>query len=350
MNVWLLIAGVLVLLLALQDAIRTTLANSGGGPISLPLTRLLFRTMLAVHRGLGRRHPRLLQRSVPLIILMVPLTWVVLLWSGWLLLFSADPALVLDAQSREPADFSSRIYFVGYTVFTLGIGNYVPQDGLWEILTAVASLSGFFLITLSATYLIPLASAAAQEHQLAAVIADLGDTPPAIVSNAWDGQGFSPLKDPLNQLVPIIELHAQRHRVYPMLHYYYTPHRRLAITVMLSALDEALLLLSEGVHPDARLAEGVTSPARRAIARFMGDLEEAFLTPSEHAPPPPSLDQVAEAGIPVIESSSFERHAETHSEHRRRLKAYAESAGWRWADVNAGDVLARPAIGRRPVR
>ena len=342
MNVWFLLAGILVLFFALQDAVRTTLANSGGGPISLPLTRLLFRTMLAVHRGLGRRYPRLLQRSVPVIILLVPLTWVVLLWSGWLLLFSADPSLVLDAQSREPADLSSRIYFVGYTVFTLGIGNYVPLDGIWEVLTAVASLSGFFLITLSATYLIPLASAAAQEHQLAAVIADLGDTPPDIVTSAWDGQGFSSLENPLNQIVPIIELHAQRHRVYPMLHYYYTPHRRLAVTVMLSVLDEALLLISEGVHPDVRLAPGVTSPVRRAIARFMEDLEEAFLTASDHAPPPPPLGRVAASGIPVVEPSSFERDAETHSKHRRRLKAYAESAGWQWADVTSTEASHAP--------
>lgn len=276
----------------------------------------------------------MLQVTGTTILLAIIGIWIVALWTGWLMLFSADPGSVVDTHTREPADLTSRIYFTGYTIFTLGIGNFTPKDGLWEVLTAVASLNGLFLITLSITYLVPIVSAAVEERRIAAVIADLGHTPHGILIRAWNGEGFTVLSTAFSQIVPMIELHAQRHLAYPVLHYFHSPHRRTAVSPGVAALAEAMLLLTAGVKPSARPPEIVTASVDDAIAGLLETIRTQYIEAGDETPPLPNLKQLAEAGIPVVESRVFEEEAHRRDEIRRLLKAFVEDDGWRWKDVD----------------
>jgi hypothetical protein len=325
------------------DALWTTLSMTGGGPLSTGLARGLWRSVHDLRHWTGASSTRLLQLAGPGILLSSLLLWIVLLWVGWTLLFSAAPDAVRALQTGSPASLAGRVYFTGYTLFTLGIGNYVPAPGGWEIVTAIASLNGLFLITLSITYLVPVLAAATRKHQLATVIATLGLSPHDFVERAWRDEAFASFRTQMVQLVPMIEMHARSHLAYPVLHYFHSPDRRAAISLRLAALDEALLLMEYGLAPGVRPPEAVLAPVRRAIGDLLSTLHGAYIRPDEAAPSLPPLQPLVEAGLPVAGEAAYRRATDAKAPRRQLMRAYVEDDGWAWNDVeNAPAAWASP--------
>lgn len=326
MKTLLLLLGVLIIGAVFVDALWTTVAAAGGGPLTTRLARGLWGAALRLHRRSGRH--RLLALMGPVILMSAILLWIALLWAGYLLVFSAGDAAggaaaVVHASTGAPASFWERVYFTGYTISTLGLGDYVPRGDAWRVATALASLSGLFLVTLSITYLVPVLSAVAAKRQIAALVADLGMTPAAILERAWDDEGRFALGGALTQLAPMIELHAQRHLAYPVLHFFHSRHAREAVAPRLAALDEALLVIAA-----AALREGTSVPlpahvARQAIGGVLKTLDTAFIRESETAPP---LDARHEDAAAL-------RAAADNEARRRLLLAFVRDDGWTWDDV-----------------
>lgn len=327
------LAGIVLVVVAMLDVLWTTLSMRGGGPLSTGLARGLWRLAHGLRQWSGSSSTLLLQLAGPGILLSSLLLWIVLLWAGWTLLFSAAPDAVRASQTGGPASLVGRVYFTGYTLSTLGIGNYVPTSGGWEIATAVASLNGLFLITLSITYLVAVLSAATRKHQLATVIATLGRTPHEIVRRARAGEAPDSLRTHLAQIVPMVEMHARSHLAYPVLHYFHSPDRRAAVSLRLAALDDALFLMRHGLASGESPDEATVSPAREAIGGLLSTLHSAFINPDEAPPPPPSLGPLSEAGIPVASEDAYRRASSGASKRRRLMRAYVKDDGWRWADV-----------------
>ena len=333
MNWLLALLGVVLIGVTIVDAVWTTLSTGGGGPVTDRLSNWLWRGVLfARNNGSSGRHG-LLTMLGTLNLLMIIGIWILLLWTGWTLLFSADPGSVLNSATRQPANLTSRIYFTGYTIFTLGIGNFVPEGGFWEVLTAIASINGLFLITLAITYLLPVVSAAAQKRQLAAVVSDLGRTPEGIVLRAWNGRDFEGITNHFAQLVPLIEGHAERHAAYPILHYFHSPSRRAAASPNLAALDEALLLMTAGVEPDVRLPAVAIGPLQDALDGLLSVLQRQYIHDADEPPAVPDLGVLQKAGIPVVSMDAFRPAVARRSDHRRLFRGFVESDGWEWADV-----------------
>jgi hypothetical protein len=53
----------------------------------------------------------------------------------------------------------NKIFYTGYTLSTLGLGDMEPEGNFWDILTAILSFTGLILISIAITYLIPVVSA-----------------------------------------------------------------------------------------------------------------------------------------------------------------------------------------------
>ncbi len=132
--------GAAIVAVAVLDALSTTLAAStAAGPITARIGGGLWR--------LGRRlasGPRsaLMVVMGPAIVVATVATWLLLLWIGWTLVFVADPSAVVSATTREPADWWARSYFAAYSLFTLGLGDYVPQGAPWQLATSLALVNG----------------------------------------------------------------------------------------------------------------------------------------------------------------------------------------------------------------
>jgi hypothetical protein len=212
------IIGVVLVLLAIVDAVQTTLtAGSGGGPLTTPVGRVTWRLLLRVSSGHSSKR---LGYGGMLTLLLTVSMWVLLLWSGWTLIFAASPGTVVDATTGAPASVPATIYYAGFVVFTLGVGDFVSTSGTWQVLTALASFIGLFVITLSITYLVSVVSAAVTRRQLAESISILGRTGPEIVLAHWnDGQLSSQFPSRLQTLSTQLLKTTQQHLAYPVLHY-----------------------------------------------------------------------------------------------------------------------------------
>ena len=193
------VVGLAIVALALVDLLWTTIAaGSGGGPLTRRLGAVLWRGALALHAR--RPGHGLLASAGPVIVFSLFLSWVATVLAGWCLVFLSTEDAVRESSTGLAADVVDRIYFTGYTVFTLGIGDYRPGDGVWQLLTVAATGTGLVLVTVGITYLVGVASAVTERRQLASSIAALGDNAESILVRAWNGRDFGALRDHLVSL------------------------------------------------------------------------------------------------------------------------------------------------------
>ena len=182
------VGGAALLLLALWDLFWTTLGE-GGGPLTRRLAKQIWRLVFALHEVWPKS--RLLSIGGIAITLCTVALWLLLSWAGWTLIFSAPGAVVHDTAAGEQADLWGRIYFVGYALSTLGMGDLQPRGDVWRVLTAVASLYGLFQISFAISYLIPLVLAATFKRRIATFISCMGNAADDLLINMWNGEDSS---------------------------------------------------------------------------------------------------------------------------------------------------------------
>lgn len=320
------VAGALIVLLTLYDMFNTTVGLGGGGPLSARLTV-----------GLWRRLPwgpgPMRGSAGGIISFCTIVMWMGLLWFGWTLIFLPVADAVVRASTGEPADLVARIYFTGFTLFTLGLGDYRPSGSLWQILTALCVANGFLAVTMSATYLVPMLSAAAQKRAVASMIDSLGDTPEDIVINGWRDGNLLSLGSRLASIAPQIVSTAASHLSYPILHTFSTTHAGRALPVQIAKLSEALLLVEHGVSPEVRPAVLDISSAKRALSDFFHDVGQSGSKAAEDGPPPPDLARLVEAGIPTVGPEDYDRAVAGRRGMRSRAFGIARESGWSIGDV-----------------
>lgn len=326
MKVVLIAVGLVLVAASLIDLIWTAVAaGSGAGPITGRLAGTVWRSALALHRR--RPSHALLSFSGVTTVLVVMAAWISLVLGGWMLVFTASSGAVRVADSQMPADFIGRIYFTGYTVFTLGNGDYVPGEGFWQLATVLAVATGLILVTLSITYLVPVASAVAERRQLASYINSLGTDPHEITIGGWSGGNFNGLTQHLVSLTSLLHTSAQHHLTYPVLHYFHSQDRQSAAPPNIVNLSQALLLLREGVDPDVRPDAALLEPLDRAIAVFLNTLHGARLAPGIPLPRP-TLDPLRNVGIPVVGDDDYVASAASSENRRGLLAGLLADDGW----------------------
>ena len=233
MDTWMLVVGALLLAVVGYDAIATTLsAGAAAGPVTSRIGAGWWRLARNLARTPGSP---VVSSSGPIVILLTIAVWLAMLWGGWMLIFSADPDAVLSSSTRTPASAWSRVYYSAFTVFTLGVGDYIPNGQLWEVLTGVAVLTGLGLTTLAITYLVPVVSAVVARRVQASTIAGMGPSPQEIVSSAYRDNRFDYLDHRLQTLSDQILETAERHLSYPVLHYFHSAERHVDLRVQLYA-------------------------------------------------------------------------------------------------------------------
>ena len=320
-------AGILMVVITFVDALWTTLWIEGAaGPLTSRLSTFLWR----VARWLtGPDNHKLLSLAGPIILFTSVLSWVVLVSLGWLVVFDSGAGSLLDVRTREPADLVGKIYFVLYSVFTLGNGDYVPNGKVYQLATAATVASGMSLITLAITYLLSVVSAVADKRSVASHISGFGQSPEEIVLTAWDGTGFGKLAPQLAHLTSNLGLLAEQHQAYPILHYYHPASRSKASAAAITAFDEALTILEHAVTEEHRPEQVELKPARQSVSSYLETLSSAFIVPADHPPPAPDLNKLRSAGVPVVSDEYYAEVLEGCSERRRMLLGLLLNDGWR---------------------
>lgn len=324
--------GALLIMITALDLFWTTLAVSGGGgPITARLSRSLWNAALWMHHRRGW-HDALRAAGVAMFLLIV-LLWALALWLGWTLIFLADPQSIIEAQTGTPADFWGRVYFAGYTVFSLGVGDYRPQGALWQVLTPIATASGLGMLTLAVTYLVPIVQAVVDKRRLARLIRLMGDSPWQMARYLCQQRDRQTLDTQLSSLCAPILLLSERHHAYPVLHYFHAMKHAQAAGAAVVTLDEALTLLKHGLREPIGPSPAAIDPLRQAIGVYFRTLRESYVDPPHHAPPAPSLKPLDDAGLPVVDQQTFENALRRLDDRRRMSLALVRHEGWDWDAV-----------------
>ena len=162
------VAGLLVIVITFLDFFHTTLSGNGFGFISEVINRLLNRLIIQnKDRGIfiysGLTH-----------LLINTMVWLVLLFLGAFIVFTAGDEMVIHEMSGLPANNYERFYFTAYVLSTLGIGDYVPGNETSQVLAGILSFTGFILITIGLTYLLSVVQANLKKKELAFLISTTG--------------------------------------------------------------------------------------------------------------------------------------------------------------------------------
>lgn len=319
--------GVFLLAVTIVDLCWTTLWVEGGaGPITSRLMAWTWRTL----RLVGRTNPRLQSLSGVVIFALTLTVWILLLWVGWTLLFASAGSVLIDTLNRGAISWADRFYFTGYTMFTLGTGDFVPQEGRWQLVTVLVAASGLLFVTLSVTYSLSVLDAVTQKRAFASSVSGLGTQSEDIVRRSWNGTDFQEFDSTLSSFVTQLTVLTENHNAYPVLHYFHSAHADRAPVMEIAALDEALTIFLFGIPEQDCPNEIVLRTARISIQHYLETINKTFVDPAEQTPPQPSLEVLRDAGVPTCSDEQFAAALEELSSRRRILLGLVESDARRW--------------------
>lgn len=315
------------------DVVWTALGTHGGGPVSGPFTMALWRVARRIFAA--RQNHRLLSFAGSMILALQLVLWTLMLWVGWILIFSARDGALVNSQTHAPADLPSRMFFCAYMLSTMGNGDFAPARGGWQIAASIGTLSGLGILTLAITFVLQVLTAVVQKRQMAAYINDIGAVPREILRCSWTGVRFDSLADHLVQLTQLVPLYTEQHLAYPVLLYYHSENERTSATLRLASMYELVLLLRDGVAEEARMPPMVIEPLYRALQGFAHTIRGEWVDPADEAPPPPSLSILRELGIPTVDDAVFARAMADAAEDRRFFAGLIACDARTWDRVHA---------------
>jgi hypothetical protein len=327
MNLIPLLTGILVLTVVSVDLLWTTLWIQGSAG---PITSRLMNAEWQLLRQVAGDRQRLLSLSGPLILVTSLAVWILLLWGGWTLLFAAGEQALKDTRNVGPISWSERFYYVGYTIFTVGNGDFTPQGSVWRVATGFAAGSGMLFVTLSVTYVLSVLDAVTQKRSFASEVSGLGMQSNAILENSWNGDDFEGLDLPLNTITSELNTLTSNHKAYPILHYFYSPQAKHAPAVSIVVLDELLTILRFGTTDQHRPDDPLVDSARASVQNYLETLKSAFVDPAERSPPAPELHSLREVGVSTVTDEEFADALSTLEKRRRQLLGLTDSDCREW--------------------
>lgn len=322
-----LILGIVLFLVTAIDITKTTLSSRGGGLLTNGVSRLVWFGFFAAARRRGGS--KLLEYAGQTVLLSVLLTWIACLWMSLFLMLASDSSSVVNSTTKVAADLWETFYYAGFTLSTLGVGDYAAAGNGWRVLTSAAAFCGLTFITAAITYIVPVVSAVSLQNQLSLLITSMGRTPQDILINSWNGSDFSRFYDNATDLRQMLVEHTLNHHAYPVIRCFHNSDASKNVIPAVATLDEVLRLLdsvSAEVPQDglkrkmlgAALDQHIQMQRSRYLARVRSEMQPLAIDTSS----------LIEAGIPIHAAVSQSR-----DERRTVLSDLLAADGWDWSDV-----------------
>lgn len=230
--------GIIVLLGTIYDFFFTTLSISGAGFISRGLSAFSYKILHFFSRYTGRR---IFSYSGIIVNLSIFFAWLILVWLGLFFIYSSDPEAIVNSQGRV-ANHIERLYFTGYVLFTLGMGNFYPTTTTFETISSIFSFFGFIFFTSSITYFLSVSGAVINKRTLARNIQSLGKTPESIAATLIEIDP-SYAQQLIKDFQMTTDTHVVNHQAYPVIHYYSHPEPAVCLGINVVRLDEAISII-----------------------------------------------------------------------------------------------------------
>jgi hypothetical protein len=283
MNTWLLsFVGASLIFLGIWETFMAVLhPRAVTGPVTSAINRGSHRLLKT---SLGRSQ-RVALFSGPLLIVTQVLAWATLLLIGASFIVWPQLGNGITASGNEVTDhsFASAIYYAGFTITTLGVGDLVPRTPSMRVFTVTVAGIGFSFFTLVLAYVISIYSTLARRNQFANEIdyrtQRTGDAVnyigPYLVSSdpSLINQDLYLLSTNLAELL-------ESHHFYPSLHYFRFAEPRYAMSRMLRVCLEVATQIRCIREIEGPTASTVSEPADRlwhAALQMLEDTKQHFI-------------------------------------------------------------------------
>lgn len=327
-----LIIGIILYAAIAIDILQTTLSMQGGGWLTSRLSHMLWNFFRLLSGKNGRS--RLLGHAGYILLISIVLVWVFFLWASFISILYAFPGIVIDSTTKNPADLIQLIYYAGFSISTLGMGDYVPATQMGRILTSVYSYTGLILITMSVTYLIPVLSAVIEQRKLGVKLSALGNSPQKIVINGWNGDNFDRFVNKIDQFSDAIVKYSQQHRAYPVIHYFHDTEPKTTIILQLARLYEALQILKHIVPEGKRPKEEDLRPLGIAFENYFNVIiRVTHISITDSEPGFSKIDKLKELQS-LNNGPAVFRFNGAEKEHRRFFNSLLCIDGWSWNELD----------------
>ena len=166
MNWIALVAGLCVLAVTTADFVYTTISAHGVGP----LTKLTAGGAFRAWKAITPRHPgeRTQLLTGPLCMCAVALGWMIGTALGWYLVFNfQNGALLVDDSA---ANWTHTLAFIGHSISTAGSANAKTGGPVWDMVGALAAVSGMIVLTLSVSFILNVMNTVANGRAFATLV------------------------------------------------------------------------------------------------------------------------------------------------------------------------------------
>jgi Ion channel len=335
MRILALIAGIVCLFTVLLDAFQTIVLPrraTGRFRITRIFYILTWRPWAFV--TLRLHHPRKRETSFsfygPLSLILLLMVWASVLVLGFGLIFYSQGSPFHDGLLQP--GLRSDLYVSGTTLFTLGLGDVIPQSPVTRELIILESGTGLGFLAIVMGYF-PVLYGAFSRREVSISLLDARAGSPPTAAELLRRHSHQGAEQALSILLVEWERWSaellESHISYPLLCYFRSQHGNQSWISALTAILDASALLIAGVRGhEARQAQLTFAMARHAVV----DLAQIFsLAPIKDAPdrlPVERYDQLysllCQSGVSVCrDSESFERLREL----RGLYEGYAEALG-----------------------
>ncbi len=323
--------GVLIYIAVVLDLLQTTLSLQGGGWLTTWLSYWFWSISLKLS-GKDGTSPVLGHTGFFLLVFIV-FVWVFLLWFSFFLMLSSTWDSVIHSSTGFAAGLWDKVYYSGFTLSTLGVGDYTASTSFWRILTTIFSFSGLILLTMSVTYLIPALSAVMEQRKIGVNISRFGNDAQDMVLNSWDGEDFSRLFSEASTLADSLVMHSQQHRSYPVIQYFHNTEKQYATILQMARLYEALNILKNFVRKEIRPTDYELSILLLAYENYLQVIfDVSKINVNKDINPEIKLDKLIKSGLvsSTVEVKEFDDRVDFT---RRVLYTLVNRDGWNWNDV-----------------
>jgi hypothetical protein len=327
----LIVTGLGLLVIAGIDIFLTIINIGGGGRLSRAFCDNVWNLFVKISPD---PNSAILGYAGGIILTLLFFLWVLIIWAGFSLIFLSTEGSVVDSMTEETTSPIGKIYFVGYTLTSLGNGDVKGGSDTWRIVSNIMGIGSMFFVSLGISYLLPVLQAVIATKTLATYINQLGRTPQDIIFNGWNGKDFSPLYKRFTTLETMILTHSERHLAYPILHYFHATKREYSAPVNLAKLDEAISI-QEVFNLDKSSEAYNWQVLRRSLDDYISKIQGVYASPTSE-PPPFHYDKIRkEFSIDTL-SEETRQKIQNLKERRSLLKGLVEKDQRRWRDLVGG--------------
>lgn len=330
MSYVLILLGIFILIIVLIDLFKTILYINGGGRLSSFIASKIWWVYFKIAKGNAKASA--LNYAGGTILMGLVTMWIFLIWIGYSLIYLSDPNSVLESSTGENADIIGKIYYVGYTLTSLGNGDLKAGSDVWRIVSNIMGMNSMIFISLGISYLLPVLQAVIDKRTLAVYIYQLGKSPQEIISKGFNGEDFTPLYSRFKNLETMLLKHGEQHLAYPILHYFHTNKRSHSIRLNLAILDETLNI-QEAYKLDKSANAYTWRVLSGAIDNLAVRIAEDHTYSSDDSPEFNYFDDLPDKLRNNFEEDPGIPNDQKFNQRRQRLLGYIKKAGWDWEDV-----------------